>query len=340
MCKISVIIPIYNAERTLNRCLDSLQSQTFDDFEVLLINDGSSDKSLEICEHYCEKDNHFKLFSQVNAGPSAARNKGLDNASGDYLYFVDADDYVTSDALEQLHHAATNSGAELTICGFYRVKDDKQVIHEFPYSPGIYEGKECFNIALDLLENTSSVYLPPYSGIRMIRRDVLEKLSLKYPEDIVRSEDYLFTTILHFNINKLCLITNQPLYYYIDDEDSITNTYVKNYWQMAIKINERLKQELSGIEEVESKLNILLVFRSLIAFNNAVKANDKLIFIQDTAEILQDENIFRAIDSLTFKRGVKQFKIYYILMRLRLKSLVKYRYYIKFNKTKKMNANE
>lgn len=92
---ISIIIPVYNAEKTLKRCLDSIKAQTYTDFECLLIDDGSKDSSLSICESYADGDDRFKVFHKENGGASSARNVGLDNASGEYICFCDADDYVT-----------------------------------------------------------------------------------------------------------------------------------------------------------------------------------------------------------------------------------------------------
>lgn len=330
MPKISIVVPVYNAEKCIKRCLDSIIGQTFSDCEVLLINDGSTDSSLNILENYTKKDERLKIITQKNAGPSAARNTGIDNATGEYVYFVDADDYIVEDALERLYQAAVSSDSELTVCGYYIVKDGVTKEHESYYEPGVYEGEDSRSIALDLLSNHSYKYLRPYTWIRMVRRDVLGNPRLRFTDEIRRSEDYLFTTELHFRIDKLCLITDQPLYYYIDTEDSITNTYVKNYWQMAKKINEILLERLPKMDTITDRLHTVLIYRSLIAFNNAAMAETKEEFDAETAEILNDEVLYNAIDSLTFSEGIKRFKAYYPLMRLRLKSLVKLRYYIKY----------
>ena len=96
---ISVIVPVYNAEKYLQRCVDSILKQSFTDFEVLLIDDGSHDRSGELCDEYGEKDNRVRVFHKENGGVSSARNVGLDNASGEYISFVDADDYLETNAM-------------------------------------------------------------------------------------------------------------------------------------------------------------------------------------------------------------------------------------------------
>ena len=99
---ISVIVPVYNVEKYLNRCIDSILAQTFSDFELLLIDDGSKDKSGEICDQYAEKDDRIKVLHKENGGASAARNTGIDHAVGEYIMFADSDDYIGRNMLESL----------------------------------------------------------------------------------------------------------------------------------------------------------------------------------------------------------------------------------------------
>jgi len=99
---ISVIVPVYNVEKYLEECLDSIQNQTYSDIEVILVNDGSTDKSKEICGKYCKQDNRFQLLNQENQGLSAARNKGVEISTGEYIVFVDSDDIIKTNYLEKL----------------------------------------------------------------------------------------------------------------------------------------------------------------------------------------------------------------------------------------------
>ena len=228
--------------------------------------------------------------------------------------------------------AATSSGADLTICGFYYVKGDSRRQHQYPYDSGIYEEEACRKIALDLVGDHSYTVLPPYCWIRMIRRDLLENPKLRFTDRIVRSEDYLFSTELHFRTRRLCLIGNQALYHYIDTEDSITNTYVKDYWKMAKQIFTVLQDRLPDRPDVADGLYAMLIYRSLIALNNAVRAGDKNEFNRAVSEILKDKLLLRAIDSLKWRDGFRRLGAYYLLMRMRGRGLVRLRYYYKFRK--------
>ena len=102
MTKISVIIPVYNSEKFLKKCLDSIINQTLNDIEIICIDDGSTDKSLRILNNFADKDNRITIINQKNSGPSAARNKGIENAKGEYIGFVDSDDWIDLDFYEKL----------------------------------------------------------------------------------------------------------------------------------------------------------------------------------------------------------------------------------------------
>ena len=114
---ITIIVPVYNVEKYLRRCLDSIIGQTYQNLEILCIDDGSTDSSGEICKQYAAQDERIKVLRQENHGVSAARNKGLDAATGEYIAFVDSDDYIEADMIGRLYQALASAGAECAICG-------------------------------------------------------------------------------------------------------------------------------------------------------------------------------------------------------------------------------
>ena len=122
--KISIIIPVYNMERYLDKCVESVLRQTYANIEVLLVDDGSTDSSGTLCEHWAEKDPRIRVFHKENGGLSDARNAGIDNASGEYISFVDSDDYITPDMLEKLYRALTANAADLSLCNALFVDED------------------------------------------------------------------------------------------------------------------------------------------------------------------------------------------------------------------------
>ena len=116
MCKISIIVPVYNSSLYLDACLSSINKQTFENFECILVNDGSTDDSEQICREWCRKDTRFKLICQINQGSSVARNIGLDNSKGDYIAFVDSDDWIDCNFLRELYFTITTKNCEVAFC--------------------------------------------------------------------------------------------------------------------------------------------------------------------------------------------------------------------------------
>ena len=117
--KVSIIVPIYNVEKYIHKCIDSILSQTFTDFELILVDDGSPDKCGEICEQYALKDNRIKVVHKENGGLSDARNAGIDVASGKYIYFIDSDDWISPNSIISLLNFAEDNQCEIVQGGFY-----------------------------------------------------------------------------------------------------------------------------------------------------------------------------------------------------------------------------
>ncbi len=186
---ISVIVPVYKAEQYLPRCIESLLAQTFSDYEVLLIDDGSPDRSGEICDEYAQGDSRIRVFHQKNQGVSAARNKGLQEARGTYIGFVDPDDWVLPDYLQHLHDAILpERGAGLAMAGFrqYTVSGEclggKQLPDKFFSADDIPEAFQKYQI-----------YRIGYVWSKLFRTSLIREHSLSFDTRIRCLEDQLFT---------------------------------------------------------------------------------------------------------------------------------------------------
>ena len=206
--KISVIIPVYNAESTLRRCVDSVLAQTFTDFECLLINDGSKDKSGEICEEYAARDSRIRAFHKENGGVSSARNLGLDNAAGEWIAFVDSDDWVGEKYLESF---SDHLDADLIIGGFLRFKNDKIVANcEAEHiKEGFYVN---FRQIVESNLNRAAFCAPwaklfKSSTAKQLRFD----LKIRIGEDSIYMLDYLSNVA---SIRVLCSLNNQQTSYF------------------------------------------------------------------------------------------------------------------------------
>ena len=203
--KISIIIPVYNTELYLRECLDSVINQTLRDIEIILIDDGSTDNSGKICDEYKEKDERITVVHQKKEGVSVARNKGLDIAIGQYIGFVDSDDYIDLDFYEKLYNRAIETNADL-------VKTQRKNID--------YEGNISEGILNRKIINTKNKWHFSYEFTTAIyRRSIIKENNIIFPEGCILSEDGLF---LHFVIEKInsLEIINDTYYYYKRRKDS------------------------------------------------------------------------------------------------------------------------
>lgn len=217
---ISIIVPVYNVAPYLRRCLDSLLKQAYHHFELLLINDGSTDSSALICEEYAAKDSRISVYHQENAGPSAARNKGIALAKGVYLTFVDADDFVVESYLEDLYLALTKNGADISICNFNSYNEERQSylfsITSEKYFEKVYSVEEWLN-----QENTATnnLFLTfTFSPTKLFRRDLFN--GVYFPIGRLREDDATIYK-LYLKANKIAFI-NQGSYFYSQRSEGLS----------------------------------------------------------------------------------------------------------------------
>lgn len=211
---ISVIIPVYNSEKFLNRCLKSIFLQTLSDFEVILINDGSNDASYEIMLKYKEKyPSKVKIISQANMGVSVARNMGILQSKGEYIAFVDSDDFVATDYLELLYKNAKVNNADISCCNYYKYfnKTGRKYAHVFKMSKGVYSNKKALKILIS--DNRLQYYL----WNKLFKRSLLIKNHITFIN--ICFEDTEFCVKSFYFSNKIAVI-GKPLYYYVKHKSS------------------------------------------------------------------------------------------------------------------------
>lgn len=203
MMKVSVIIPVYNTEDYLRPCVDSVLAQTYTDYELILVDDGSTDGSGGICDEYVKHHSGISVVHQQNAGLPAARKVGIAHAHGDYILFVDADDWVDANHLESLVTVAERGQADVVVCGFVHEYPQKQVI--FPNKPVSKDGK---GVIIESLNNTL------HAGVvfKLIRRNLFTDYDIKYPKYNFFEDMYLSTEIL-LNARKI-VSTGLTTYHY------------------------------------------------------------------------------------------------------------------------------
>lgn len=211
---ISVIIPTYNAEKTISGCIQSVQAQSYKNWELILVNDGSGDRSGEICDGFSAEDSRIRVFHQKNAGVSAARNLGLRQSKGDYVTFIDADDIIPADYLGIL--LQTCRGADVAVCDVVSLRDDRE-LHRFTLADQILERKEALNYLLERRRINSG----PYA--KLFRRETVE--GLEFPA-LRAYEDILFVRDAFCRAERIA-VTNRTEYRYIQNPEGAMSGFFK-----------------------------------------------------------------------------------------------------------------
>ena len=237
---ISVIVPVYNVEKTIRKAVDSILSQTFHDFELLLIDDGTPDASGAICDEYAKRDNRISVYHKPNGGLSDARNYGLSRAQGKYTIFVDSDDWVDADGLDKLYEKAEEEHADMTICDLYR--EDEYARHYMKQQPSQLNHEV---VLKELFRNIGG-----FTHNKLIRRALYKDFNISYPKGIYGCEDqYVMARFLMHDI-KIAYVP-VAFYHYMYNGNSLTRHYDENTYQMDIRILEMFSELLKGTTAID-----------------------------------------------------------------------------------------
>lgn len=237
MLQISVIVPVYNAEKYLIRCIDSILIQSFPNFELLLIDDGSKDSSGQICDEYATKDSRVRVFHKENGGVSSARNFGLDNANGNYICFIDADDWIESNYLEYILPV---DGEDMVICSF--MCDSTEVF----YLSDKVRDKFDIGRSLHVLIDHMAICAP---WCKIMCRDIIEKNHIRFDVNVSAGEDVLFICDYFSTcLNKIRTISRPLYHYYISNTGSLSNKIVD--FEMTEYVLDCLKDRIDKLSLV------------------------------------------------------------------------------------------
>lgn len=251
---VTLIIPVYNAAEYLKECLDSVQAQTYPNFEALLVNDGSTDSSADICRGYAETDSRFVLIDKPNTGVSDSRNHALELARGKYLQFLDSDDWLTPDATEALVHAAECTGADLVLAHFYRVVGGRMAQRGHIKKEQVLTRQE---FAAEMMKAPANYYYGVLWN-KLYRRSIIEANRLRFPTDVSWCEDFLFN-LTYIEHVRLVSALPKPVYYYRKRENSLVTSDVSLRRTVAMKREtfdnyKDLYQKLDLYEEQKAKI--------------------------------------------------------------------------------------
>ncbi len=310
---ISIVIPVYNAQKTLEKCLDSILQQSFVDYECILVNDGSKDCSLEIIESYAKRDDRVQVINQENQGVSTARNEGLKKAIGEYVLFIDSDDFIPA------HYLACMVGK------LHEYEESVFVWTSIDITTSDGEKVQCCNIPSDVSQplyrkdvcklSRYGLLNSPYC--KLYKREWLMKYDICFPKDLSIAEDLLF------NLSYLDIIGELPIfiltdvsYQYVRYEGSLDNRYIPKYWEIHKEILETLKKK--SVEWNTPKQDMQLFYErywdyvqhalyNTMLERNPMKLQEKL---QVNNQILQEEEVQSCITAVKGNIRKSEFVFY------------------------------
>lgn len=256
---ISVLVPVYNAENYLKELMEQVRQQTLANWEMIIVNDGSTDKSSEICEQLASLDARIRVIHQSNQGVSATRNKLLQKARGAYLAFIDADDRFDKHFLEKLVYQIQTTDADLVVSCYNEIKEVNGEI--------VQQVEKLFYISdyLDVIDMSECIMSFINSGLfnplwnKLYKRKIVDECQITFPEQLITGEDFIFNLEYFKHIQKVSFI-NETLYDYIRRQNnSITYQYVEKMYEKGLEIHEQLEQFLKQMNYYTKQNELILM---------------------------------------------------------------------------------
>lgn len=253
MCKVSIIVPVFNGENYLNKCLDMIINQTFTDFELILIDDGSVDNSEKIYTTYMEYDNRIKIIKKKNAGAWAARNSGIDVAKGKYIMFLDCDDWYENNFIEEMYKTIEESNSDLVICGQTNVFVDK--------SNKIYKMK---NVDIEeYIYNDNNSFVEDYIKMRekgiadvlwnkIYKTKIIKENKIRF-QNLKRGEDAVFNINYYENVNKGIILPKYLYKYRVEIDKPFWIKYSTDFYQLLLNENNYISEKLKSSGKYDEK---------------------------------------------------------------------------------------
>ena len=298
--KVSIIVPIYNVEKYIGRCLMSIKKQSFKDFEVLLINDGTPDNSMRIAEKFANADKRFVIYNKENGGLSDARNYGIDRAVGDYIVFIDSDDYIDSDYVRALYNECVINNADISCCRYNMYFTDKFII---PIPVGRKKSVIDRDTCLDVLIRDNN--MQSFAWNKMYKRSLFSETGIRYP--VMYFEDVATSPRVVYNAEKIA-ISDIYLYNYVKRGGSILSTmnskkindYIRSYYIIRDYLEkqgafERFRGSLRFVSAKVELINIYSVLREHIIARNFKDAGKNLG---------KNHKLFKIVNAKGFKAEV------------------------------------
>lgn len=314
MSRITIIIPIYNASLYLSRCLDSILAQKFEDWQLLLVDDGSKDDSLRVMQEYAVRDSRVRVFHKENEGVSIARQYGLDRVDTPYFIYCDADDYVEPDYLERLHKAITENHSDFAICAYWEEYGDHQVLMDTPNSS-----------VTGLIHNFLNDKVWGVTWNKLYKTSVVRDNKIRFVPHLQMWEDLAFT-IDYCLVARSVSFVHQPLYHYVQtSQSSITKNEDLAKKQDRVTVIRHFEKSMENIGRWQEFQNSLLTVKfhvAYIAVDNIVTSERLGYFTSAFPEIFKSSFL------------LKKHPLVIGLVRLKMENLLYVGYFMRVVKNK------
>ena len=304
--KVSVVVPVYNSEKYLECCLESLIHQTWDNMEIIIIDNGSTDKSIDIIKNYLLKTSKLKFYTSTVTGASPTRNIGIDNATGDYLLFVDSDDYVHEEYVEKMTSLVHKNESTIVLCNNFELYKDR-IDERLLFKDKNINALTKIDIISEISSGNAGLVCSKLADLKVIKSN-----NIKFKKELKVNEDQIFFLEVTKYIDKFEYLKESLYYYNRKNEKSITQSHVNNAWEGQLSVIDYMEKVLNEVELVDEERMILLANKvklsliysisnelNTISCKNFIKRINKCKFIlQEANKIidLQHININSSLD--------------------------------------------
>lgn len=325
---VSIIVPVYNVEPYLSECIQSLINQTYTNIEIILVDDGSKDKSGQICDEFTKKDSRIKVIHKQNEGLGLARNSGLAKASGKYVTFIDSDDIADADLVKMLICGIEKNGADTCIGGFKRISENGEIVFKEKYDDALFDEKEVYN---NLFARMLGSAPNKHDAIRMSVWNVLysmeyiKKYNLRFPsERKFISEDIIWDTE-YYKYAKKVQIINSTAYSYRITPGSLTQKYKPNMFNMINVLYKELESKVGADIEKRNRLQrqYFVNLKSCIQQESKKNSNNPFVIrLKNIKLIINDELVSNILDDYPVNKIQFKQKIFLLMIKYRMAFLL------------------
>lgn len=258
---ISIVVPVYNVEKYLKRCLESILSQTMKNLEIILVDDGSTDQSGIICDEYAKKDSRIKVVHKKNGGLSSARNAGLAIAQGEYVGFVDSDDDIENIMYERMYETIEKENVDFVMSDYIRIPGNGETyLKTLEIEKGRYDRNDIRQKIFPQLIMSEDLEYGPLLSVWhcMYRMDFLRKYNLKFDEEVRWSEDNIFSAFVGYYADSFYYLKGEGLYHYYNNPGTITTSYRSGAWDVYCTMNHHLHQFFDKVDDYDFQRQLKL----------------------------------------------------------------------------------